>query len=70
VANEGIFVTIVAAAIAEDVLALMKNHEKSPRAACIGEFTNEHPKKVVMHSIIGGKRMVTPLLGEQLPRIC
>ncbi len=70
VANEGIFVTIVAADIAEDVLALMKNHEKSPRAACIGEFTNEHPKKVVMHSIIGGKRMVTPLLGEQLPRIC
>lgn len=70
VANEGIFVTMVAADIAEDVLALMKNHEKSPRAACIGEFTNEHPKKVVMHSTIGGKRMVTPLLGEQLPRIC
>ncbi|MDF0706673.1 hydrogenase expression/formation protein HypE [Flagellimonas okinawensis] len=70
VANEGIFITIVDGEIAEAAVALMKKHEKSPRAACIGEFTSEHPKKVVMHSVIGGKRMVTPLLGEQLPRIC
>ena len=70
VANEGIFVTIVDASIADGVLELMKKHEKSPRAACIGEFTTEHPKKVVMHSVIGGKRMVTPMIGEQLPRIC
>tara|TARA_R110000751_G_scaffold29734_1_gene76430 strand:+ start:163016 stop:164041 length:1026 start_codon:yes stop_codon:yes gene_type:complete len=70
VANEGIFVTIVDASIADGVLELMKKHEKSPRASCIGEFTTEHPKKVVMHSVIGGKRMVTPMIGEQLPRIC
>ncbi len=30
----------------------------------------EHPGKVVMHSSIGGKRIVSPLIGEQLPRIC
>ncbi|MBO0329099.1 hydrogenase expression/formation protein HypE [[Muricauda] lutisoli] len=70
VANEGIFVTIVSADVADAVEELMKKHEKSPRAVCIGEFTTEHPKKVVMHSVIGGKRMVTPMIGEQLPRIC
>ncbi|RIV35859.1 hydrogenase expression/formation protein HypE [Flagellimonas lutimaris] len=70
VANEGIFVTIVDAEVADAVLELMKKDKKGARAACIGEFTQEHPKKVVMHSVIGGKRMVTPMIGEQLPRIC
>ena len=70
VANEGIFVTIVDAEVADAVLKLMKKDKKGARAACIGEFTQEHPKKVVMHSVIGGKRMVTPMIGEQLPRIC
>jgi len=70
VANEGVFLSIVDSAIAEEVLALMKNDEKGINAICIGEVTNEHPNKVVMHSVIGGKRIVSPLIGEQLPRIC
>ncbi|VAW25455.1 hypothetical protein MNBD_BACTEROID04-521, partial [hydrothermal vent metagenome] len=43
---------------------------KGINTAVIGEFTNEHPNKVVMESLIGGKRIVSPLVGEQLPRIC
>ena len=70
VANEGIFITIVAPEVESEMLALLQNNEKGTKAACIGEITQEHPKKVVMQSMIGGKRMVTPMIGEQLPRIC
>ncbi len=70
VANEGVFLVVVDPSIEDEVLALMKNHEKGKNAALVGEITNEHPNKVVMESLIGGKRIVSPLVGEQLPRIC
>ncbi|MDZ7614167.1 MAG: hydrogenase expression/formation protein HypE [Flavobacteriaceae bacterium] len=70
VANEGVFIVIVEEEAGEEVLDFMKKHPKGKNAACIGEFTREHPKKVVMKSAVGGNRIVTPLLGEQLPRIC
>ncbi len=70
VANEGVFLCMVDSAIADEVLALMQKDTKGLHAVCIGEVTKEHPNKVVMHSSIGGKRIVSPLIGEQLPRIC
>ncbi len=70
VANEGVFLVVIDSSIEAEVLAFMKNHEKGKNAALIGEITNEHPNKVVMQSFIGGKRIVSPLVGEQLPRIC
>lgn len=70
VANEGVFLTVVDASIKDEVLALMQNHSKGKNAAIIGKITSEHPNKVVMQSLIGGKRIVSPLVGEQLPRIC
>lgn len=70
VANEGVFMAIVDASIEKEVVALMRANAKGKNAICIGEITTEHPNKVVMQSAIGGKRIVTPLLGEQLPRIC
>ena len=70
VANEGLFITIVDPEIANEVLELMKKDEKGINSVCIGEITEDHPNKVVMHSSIGGKRIVSPLIGEQLPRIC
>ncbi|MBT8314930.1 MAG: hydrogenase expression/formation protein HypE [Maribacter sp.] len=70
VANEGIFIAIVAAEVADAVIETMKNNEKGVNAACIGEISDGHPKKVILESTIGGKRIVSPLIGEQLPRIC
>ncbi|MBE0422625.1 MAG: hydrogenase expression/formation protein HypE [Lutibacter sp.] len=70
VANEGVFLVVVDPSIEVEALALMRNHEKGKNASLIGEFTNAHPNKVVMESLIGGKRIVSPLVGEQLPRIC
>jgi hydrogenase expression/formation protein HypE len=70
VANEGLFITIVDAEVADDVVSMMKTDEKGKNTACIGEITEDHPTKVVMKSVIGGKRIVSPMIGEQLPRIC
>lgn len=70
VANEGVFISIVDESIADDLLALMRKHPKGKNATCVGHITADHPKKVVMQSSIGGSRMVSPLIGEQLPRIC
>ena len=70
VANEGVFITILDADIADKAIALMQNDEKGINAVCVGKITDEYPNKVVMHSSVGGKRIVTPLIGEQLPRIC
>jgi hydrogenase expression/formation protein HypE len=70
VANEGLFITIVDSEVADDVIEMMKTDEKGKNTACIGEITKEHPNKVVMKSVIGGKRIVSPMIGEQLPRIC
>ena len=70
VANEGVFIAIVAEEVADAVVETMRNHEKGANAVCIGEVTKDHPHKVVMKSLIGGKRIVSPLIGEQLPRIC
>lgn len=70
VANEGVFLAVVDPSIETEVLKLMKDHKKGKNSALIGEITKEHPNKVVMQSLIGGKRIVSPLVGEQLPRIC
>lgn len=70
VANEGIFIGVVDAAIAHKVIDKLKTIEHSQHAAIIGEVVQAHPQQVVMTSKIGGKRVVNMLIGEQLPRIC
>lgn len=70
VANEGLFLAVVPSVLANKVAMKMKNHSAGSHATIIGEFTADHPQKVVMTSPIGGKRVVNMLVGEQLPRIC
>lgn len=70
IANEGLFVAIVDPGIADEVLADMRKNDKGRNAVFIGEITDDHPAKVVLHSSIGGKRIISPMIGEQLPRIC
>lgn len=70
VANEGIFLSIVSAGHANKALEIMKKQAKGRHATIIGEVTSEHPGQVILHSRIGGRRVVGMLPGEQLPRIC
>lgn len=70
VANEGIFMVIVEGGAAAEVLKTLRNRPEGKDAAIIGEVTELHPRQVVLHSNIGGRRVVNMLVGEQLPRIC
>ncbi|MGE0587307.1 MAG: hydrogenase expression/formation protein HypE [Cyclobacteriaceae bacterium] len=70
VANEGIFITVVPAEKSQDALNILHRHEFGKQAAIIGEVVEDHPGKVVMLSRISGRRVVSMLTGEQLPRIC
>lgn len=70
VANEGLFLAFVAAEKADAFLAKLQKDENGIHANIIGEVTEEHPTQVILESAIGGKRVVSMLPGEQLPRIC
>ena len=70
VANEGLFVAVVDATIADKFLLQLKKWEYGAVASIVGEVTTEHVKQVLMKSNIGGRRVVNMLAGEQLPRIC
>jgi hydrogenase expression/formation protein HypE len=70
VANEGVFVAVVAADKAEAACELLRSQPGYEQASIVGEIVDEHPGQVVLHSGIGGRRIVHMLVGEQLPRIC
>ena len=70
VANEGLFIAFVSESEADAVLAALQEDENGKNAQIIGSVVAEHPKQVIMESAIGGKRVISMLPGEQLPRIC
>jgi hydrogenase expression/formation protein HypE len=70
VANEGLFVALVEASVADKILSQLQQWEHGAMATIIGEITSEHARQVLMKSNIGGRRVVNMLAGEQLPRIC
>lgn len=70
VANEGKMVAIVAATVAEEVLAAMQSHPLGQQATIIGQVVDSHRGLVISKTGIGGSRVVDMPTGELLPRIC
>ncbi|MBN8594227.1 MAG: hydrogenase expression/formation protein HypE [Anaerolineae bacterium] len=70
VANEGKLIAILPAAQAERALESLRHHPLGKDAAIIGQVTAEHPGIVTTKTSIGGRRIVSMQVGEQLPRIC
>ena len=70
VANEGKLIAIVSPADAEAVLRTLQDHPLGRDAGIIGQVVEEHPNRVVLKTILGVKRVMDMLTGEQLPRIC
>lgn len=70
VANEGLFISIVAEGSADKVVELLRSTEKGKNAIIIGKMVEDHPGKVLISSGLGGKRVVSMPIAEQLPRIC
>ncbi len=69
-ANEGKCVVLVAGEAGQEVLARMRSLEEGRQSACIGRVTSRFPGRVVLATASGGSRLVEPLAGEPLPRIC
>jgi len=69
VGNEGKLVIGVVPEKAEDVLEALKQTEEGKEAQIIGEATKEF-NVVAMQTVVGGKRILTPPVGDPVPRIC
>lgn len=70
VANEGKLIAIVPPEHSRAVLAAMRQQRYGTEAVVIGEVTAESPKRVLMRTAIGSRRLIDELSGELLPRIC
>jgi len=70
VANEGKALVLCAAADAERALAELRAHSLGCDACRIGEVLPAPAGKVLLHTRIGGERLVEMPLGDDLPRIC
>ena len=69
-ANEGKCLAVVEADKAEHIVHLMKEQEEGREAVIIGRLEEGKAGRVLINTPIGGSRVITPLHGEPLPRIC
>jgi len=69
VGNEGKVVIGVVPQKAEEVLEALKETKEGKEAQIIGEATRQF-NEVVLGTIVGGKRILTPPIGDPIPRIC
>jgi hydrogenase expression/formation protein HypE len=70
VANEGVFIAVVAEDAAERAVKLLNRHAGGEKACVAGTVVENPPGKVYLETKIGGKRMVDSPRGLLLPRIC
>jgi hydrogenase expression/formation protein HypE len=70
VANEGKILMVVDGGDAEKALSIMHEHPLGKEASIIGEINDSHKGKAWLNTVVGGKRIIEMLSGQQLPRIC
>jgi hydrogenase expression/formation protein HypE len=69
-ANEGKLLLVVSKRSAAEILRVMRAHPLGRNANIIGEVKEQPAGRVIMRTSAGGRRIVSMLSGEQLPRIC
>jgi hydrogenase expression/formation protein HypE len=70
IANEGKVILVVPEKESALVLEIMRNNTLGHESSIIGRVVHDHPGKVVLKTVTGGKRIIDVLTGDQLPRIC
>ena len=70
VANEGKAIVIVSPDAAARTVAMLRSHVYGAAAAIIGRVVADYPRRVVLATATGGRRILDMMAGEQLPRIC
>ncbi len=69
VGNEGKLVIGVVPKKAKEVLAALRETSRGKDAQIIGEATDRF-EEVVLETVVGGKRIIAPPVGDPVPRIC
>lgn len=69
-ANEGKVVAVVPEGEAQAALAALRAHPLGAAAAVIGRVEAVPAGRVTLRTVLGGRRIVDMLVGDQLPRIC
>lgn len=70
IANEGQFLAIVSAELAESALQALQAMPGGEEAVLIGEVREQPESAVLVTTLYGGSRLVDMLVGDPLPRIC
>ncbi|MHB9863595.1 hydrogenase expression/formation protein HypE [Streptomyces sp. YIM S03343] len=70
VANEGCLVAFVAGDRADRLLAAMRALPEGAGAVQVGTVLESAPGQVTVRTLLGARRILDMLIGEQLPRIC
>ncbi len=70
VANEGKAVIGVEARKALEVLHALRSTKLGKEAEIIGEVVDKYRGRVVMETVVGGKRIMEPPIGDPVPRVC
>jgi hydrogenase expression/formation protein HypE len=70
VANEGRFIAMVPAPYAQRALDMLHGDPLGADARQIGVAHAGTPRRVIVRSVLGTRRILDMLSGEQLPRIC
>jgi len=67
---EGVAVLVVDSSLAEEVLEAIRKTKHGAHASIIGEVKKEPARKVLLETVVGGRKLLEPPLGEPTPRVC
>ena len=70
IANEGKVIMVAGSPESHLLLEVMMKNELGRHSCIFGKIVSEHPGRVVMKTLTGGKRIIDSLTSDQLPRIC
>ena len=70
ITNEGKAVIAVDPAKSQEVLAAIRKTKYGRKASIVGEVTKNHPKNVLLETVVGGRRLLESPIGDPAPRIC
>ncbi len=70
VANEGKVLMGVSDSDAEKVLEKIRKNRYGKNARIIGEVIKERKNRVILETIVGGKRILETPMGDPVPRVC